>query len=297
MTVQSYQAWCHSGSLWLLTTPDGANLPAGAAKPTSRCWCASMPTTSTSARPGPDGRDLRFTTAAGMAFPIRSSNGTPPRGTASVWVKIPTITGNARQEIKMYWGKADAASESGAGGVFSASNGFTSVFHLAETVQDEVGTVTPVDSGTTVAPGLIGKGRNMAAGSGINCGENITNYPYGSNPFTTECWFRADAIGGSPLYWGRYATRYNGNTGDGNEVGIYIGSPASLYWLSDGPGGAGATTAPSCWPMVSCGRHLCQRHQPDLCQWPTRRQQQRQQHRDVHRAECPDEDRRLARHL
>ena len=45
--------------------------------------------------------------------------------------------------------------------------------------------------------------------------------------------------------WGRYATRYNGNTGDGNEVGIYIGSPASLYWLSDGPGGAGATTAPS----------------------------------------------------
>ena len=30
VTVQSYQAWSHSGSLWLLTTPDGANLPAAA---------------------------------------------------------------------------------------------------------------------------------------------------------------------------------------------------------------------------------------------------------------------------
>jgi len=31
---------------------------------------------------------------------------------ASVRVKIPRIQGNARQELKVYWGKADAASES-----------------------------------------------------------------------------------------------------------------------------------------------------------------------------------------
>ena len=33
---------------------------------------------------------------------------TSGNGTAAVWVKIPQIAGNARQEIKMYWGKADA---------------------------------------------------------------------------------------------------------------------------------------------------------------------------------------------
>jgi hypothetical protein len=245
VTVQSYQSWDYSGSLWLLTTPDGANLPAGASETNFPVLVRLNHDNFTFSQAKPNGEDLRFATAAGMALSYQIEQWDAAAGTASVWVKIPAITGNARQEIRMYWGKADAASESGAANVFSASNGFTSVFHLAETVQDEVGSVTPVDSGTTVVTGLIGKCRNMAAGSGINCGENITNYPYSSNPFTSECWFRADAIGGTPLYWGRYATRYNGNTGDGNEVGIYIGSPASLYWLSDGPGGAGASTAPS----------------------------------------------------
>ena len=62
----------------------------------------------------PNGEDIRFATAAGMALSYQIEQWDAASGTASVWVKIPTITGNARQEIKMYWGKADAASESGA---------------------------------------------------------------------------------------------------------------------------------------------------------------------------------------
>jgi len=64
------------------------------------------------------------------------------------------------------------------------------------------------------------------------------------DPFTFEAWFRADNTDAYVIYYGRYATRLNGKTGDGNEVGVSIGSPSSLGWASDGPGGARAATAP-----------------------------------------------------
>lgn len=68
-----YAGWRHSGVLWILTTPEGADIPAAAAE------------------------------------------------TASIWIRIPKIAGNARQEIKMYWGKADAKSESSGTAVFNAA--------------------------------------------------------------------------------------------------------------------------------------------------------------------------------
>ncbi len=245
VTVQSYEAWAHSASMFILTTPDGANLPAGASETNFPLLVRLNSNNFNFSEAKPDGADLRFTAATGATIPYQIEQWDAANGTASIWVKIPTITGNARQEIKMYWGKADASAKSAGSAVFNATNGYASVIHLDETLADELGTVTPANAGTTSATGLIGKGRHFVTGTGINCGNAITNYPYASNPFTSECWFRADAIGGNPLYWGRYATRYNGNTGDGNEVNIYIGSPASIAWASDGPGGANAATVPA----------------------------------------------------
>ncbi|MEI6605157.1 MAG: DUF2341 domain-containing protein, partial [Verrucomicrobiota bacterium] len=245
VTVRTFAAWQYSASLFILTTPEGANLAAGATEANFPVLVRLNSKNFTFSQAQSDGRDLRFTTSAGSSLSYQIEQWDAIAGTASVWVKIPSISGNARQEIKMYWGKPDALSESNAANVFNATNGFVSVFHLAETVQDELGSVTPVNAGSTVADGLIGKGRHFDAGSGINCGDHIYNYPYASNPFTSECWFRTEIIGGSPLYYGRYATRYNGNTGDGNEVNIAISAPASLGWSSDGPGGATAATVPS----------------------------------------------------
>jgi hypothetical protein len=245
VTVQSYGAWAHSASMFILTTPDGANLPGSAAETNFPLLVRLNSNNFNFAEAKPDGADLRFTIATGATVPYQIEQWDAAGGTASVWVKIPTITGNARQEIRMYWGKSDATAKSDSAAVFNATNGYASVIHLDDSLADELGTVTPVNVGTTPATGLIGKARHFVAGTGINCGNAITNYPYASNPFTSECWFRADAIGGNPLYWGRYATRYNGNTGDGNEVNIYIGSPASIGWASDGPGGATAATVPA----------------------------------------------------
>ena len=87
---------------------------------------------------------------------------------------MPTIKGNARQEIKMYWGKADATSESSGSAVFNESNGYLSVWHMNDPVKDEVGTLESKDTGTTPSAGMIGESRHFPGGKGITCGEKIT---------------------------------------------------------------------------------------------------------------------------
>ncbi|MCY3018133.1 MAG: DUF2341 domain-containing protein, partial [Planctomycetota bacterium] len=194
---------------------------------------------------GQQGEDLRFSSGTGTPLVYQIEEWDAANGTASIWVRIPTIKGNARQEIKLHWGKADAPSESNGAAVFNADNGYASVLHMSEALKDELGAVTPVDAGTTLAAGIIGEGRHFVPGKGVNCGNHITTYPFSDSPFTSEAWFRAEpaAAGSMILYWGRYATRFNGKTGDGNEVAIGIDSPPRLGWGSDGPGGARAGTA------------------------------------------------------
>jgi len=239
-----YQGWQHSGSLYILTTPEGANLPATASEDGFPLIVRLDKDWFDFSQAKVYGEDIRFSTSTGTPLACQVERWDAAKGTASIWVRIPTIKGNERQEIKLYWGKADASSESNGAAVFGADNGYASVLHLDETLKDEVGTIKPVDAGTTVVAGVIGKGRHFVPGKGINGGDHITNYPYSDMPFTSEAWFRAETAGASAFGWGRYATRYNGNTGDGNEVVINIGSPPSFSWGSDGPGGVAAAATP-----------------------------------------------------
>ncbi|MCX6878902.1 MAG: DUF2341 domain-containing protein [Verrucomicrobia bacterium] len=238
-----YPGWQHQGSCFIITTPEGADLPATAAERNFPLLLRLNKDWFDFSQAKPDGADLRVS-AGGRPLPYQIEDWDAANGSASVWVKVPAIKGNAQQEIKLHWGKADAASESNGAAVFNADNGFVTVMHMDETLKDEVGTITPVNAGSTVAGGVIGKGRNLVAGKGINGGDHIRNFPFSNNPFTSEVWFRPEAVGAAVFGWGRYATRFNGNTGDGNEVAINIGSPPSISWGSDGPGGANATTFP-----------------------------------------------------
>ncbi len=239
-----YQGWQHSGALMILTTPEGANLPASAVETDfpllvrlSRDWFDFS-----QAKPGGD--DIRFSSANGTTLAYQIEQWDAAQGTASIWVRIPQIKGNERQSITMHWGKADAASESKGAAVFNAGNGYASVLHMNSAMQDELEALTLKDQGTTTTSGLIGEGRHLARGKGLLGGDHVTNYPFGDGAFTSEAWFRAELAGTTIFYWGRYATRLNGKTGDGNEVGLNIGAPASLGWASDGPGGASAATVP-----------------------------------------------------
>ena len=149
-----------------------------------------------------DGRDIRFTTAAGASLPYQIEQWDNAGGKAAVWVKIPAITGNSAQEIIMYWGKSGVGSLSSGTSVFNSSNGYASVLHMGDTLTDEIGTTTPSNVNTIASNGLIGRSRTFASGQGILGGTSITGLPTGSGPFSTGVWIRSPSSGTDILGWG-----------------------------------------------------------------------------------------------
>ena len=203
MAAVKYKGWKHSGSMFLLTTPEGANLPASAAEDNfpvivrlSKDWFNFS-----EAKAG--GEDIRFATSTGVPMAYQIDQWNPAAGMASVWVRVPTIKGNARQEIKMYWGRAGAKSESRGPAVFNKSNGYLSVWHMNDPVQDDVGTVESTDLDTTSSSGMIGLGRHFDGGKGIFCGDKITKYPFASSPHTTEAWVKAEKMNSTVVAWNK----------------------------------------------------------------------------------------------
>jgi hypothetical protein len=196
------QGWRYSGSVYILTTPEGADLPATASEKDFPLLVRLHRDYFDFRQAKPGGEDIRFSTSEAAPLAYQVEEWDAANGAASVWVRIPVIKGGARQEIRLHWGKADAASESSGAAVFSESNGYLGVWHMNEPVKDDVGTLDAKDTGTTLAPGIIGKSRHFGAGKGINGGENITAFPSGSGPHSSEAWFRAEKPNATVLGWG-----------------------------------------------------------------------------------------------
>lgn len=196
-----YPDWVHSGTVYILTTPEGANLPAASSVESFPLLLRLTAATFDFGQAKANGEDLRF-----------SENGTPlayqiedwdaQNGEASIWVRIPRITGNAQQAIQLHWGKPNATSESNGAAVFNATNGYLSVWHMDTTNSDTVGTLTAKDTGTTPSTGMIGSSRHFPGGKGMNCGEALTVLPQGSSPHSTAVWFRPQKTGVNVVAWG-----------------------------------------------------------------------------------------------
>jgi hypothetical protein len=214
----SFQDWKHSGSMWMLTTPDGADLPADARVEQFPVLVRLHRDFFDFTQAKPNGEDLRFTSSTGERLAFQIEEWDAAKGVASVWVRVPLITGNSRQEIKLHWGNANAASESDGKAVFNESNGYLSVWHMNDPVRDDTGTLTSTDTGTTATAGVIGAARHFADRKGVFCGDMIPNYPIGSNPHSTEAWFRAEKPNGRVLAWGN-------EHGQGKVVMHYMSPP------------------------------------------------------------------------
>ncbi|OYV04001.1 MAG: hypothetical protein CFE26_19215, partial [Verrucomicrobiales bacterium VVV1] len=197
-----YPGWRHSGTLHLLTTPDGANLPASASLTDFPVLVRLHKDWFNFDEAKPDGSDLRVSTATGEPLSYQIEEWDAGKGTASVWVRVPGIKGNAVQPLKLHWGKAEAVSESNPKAVFNPSNGHLSVWHMSNPVVDDVGATDSKDQGTTATGGIVGQARHLAGGQGIFGGDKITTYPSGTGPMTTEAWFRAEQTNGTVLAWG-----------------------------------------------------------------------------------------------
>jgi Concanavalin A-like lectin/glucanases superfamily/Domain of unknown function (DUF2341)/Carbohydrate esterase, sialic acid-specific acetylesterase len=206
------------GEITILTTPEGADLPAGVV-------VEEFPLLVRLHRDGFDfsRTGIHFTDAAGKPLAHQIDDWDAAGGSAAIWVRIPQIEGNARQTIRMHWGDPAAVSKSGGKAVFDAANGYLSVWHLGETVEDEVGTLVSKDSGTTVSAGRIGKARTFPGGKGVFCGEDITGYPAGNESHSTEAWFRATVPNVTLIGWG------NEPGGRGTKVRMQLRSPPHLH--------------------------------------------------------------------
>ena len=216
-TFGQYTGWKSSGSLHILTTPQGADLPGGAQVRDFPLLVRLDKNWFDFSQVQPKGEDVRFSAHDDKPLAYEIEQWDAAAGTASIWVRIPLIKGNASQAIRMYWGKADAASESNGKAVFNASNGYVTVWHLNGEAKDSTGAFTAKDTGTTSAPGIIGNSRRFPGGKGLNCGESLTVLPQGSGSSTSEVWVRATRPNGRVIAWGNEKAQ--------GKVTMYFASP------------------------------------------------------------------------
>ena len=201
-----YAGWQKSGFFHILTTPEGANLPASAAEKDFPLLVRLTKEWFDFSQAKADGADIRFLSAAGapLAYEIQEWDAT--HGSASIWVRIPTIQGNANQMVRMFWGNPAASSESNGKAVFNESNGYCAVLHLNGDIQDSTGSIKPANHGAKPTTGVTGRqAMNLVPKSDIAAAD-ITNFPAGKNPgFSGEIWFRPRSLEGGwtmPLAWG-----------------------------------------------------------------------------------------------
>ena len=197
-----YSEWMHSGSMFVLTTPEGADLPGSASVENFPLLVRLHKDFFDFSQANSNGDDLRFSSGNGDQLAYQIEDWNAKAGHASVWVRVPKIQGNSRQELKLYWGNANAKSESDGKAVFNASNGYLSVWHMTDTTTDEAGTLQTKDTGTTSTAGVISQARRFSGQKGLFGGDKIPNYPSGSSSHTTEAWFRAEQPNGTVLAWG-----------------------------------------------------------------------------------------------
>ena len=202
MGLPPYGAWAHTGSLFILTTPEGGDVPAGVRLEgfplLVRLYKDSFPFN----QARPQGEDVRFSSRGDQPLPYQIEEWNIAAGEASIWVRIPLIQGNEQQELRLHWGNPTVDTASDGKAVFNESNGYLSVWHMGEEARDEVGTLVSKDVGTTACAGLIGQARHLAGGQGLFGGEKISRYPTGSSPHSSEVWMRAEKSNGRPLAWG-----------------------------------------------------------------------------------------------
>jgi hypothetical protein len=214
-----------TASFFLLTTPEGADLPAG-------CELRDFPllvrlnrATFDFNSAQPDGSDLRFFSADGQLLAHQIETWDAQAGAAVVWVRVPLVRGADRQELRLAWGKQDPAAESAS--VFDVSNGFASVWHLGAAVRDEVGTLEMQDVQTQLVAGVIGQARQLSEGQGWFGGEKIPDYPAEGQPHSTSAWFRPERSNCTLIGWG------NEGGGRGSKVRMQLRSPPHLHIDSD----------------------------------------------------------------
>ena len=222
-----YARWTHSGTIYILTTPEGAGLPAAAREDDFPLLVRLDKDFFDFAQARPNGQDVRFAGSNGTPLAYEIEQWDKARGTASIWVRIPEIRGNARQAIRVYWGNSSAASESNGEKVFTTKAAFAGVWHLGADFEDSTANnLDGFNHGSINAPAIIGDGQALSKEKTIYCAEDV--------PF-------------SGMGYGKVACLPAGNQDRSMSAWINPTSYESTHWTTPAVGGWG----------VQRGRELC----------------------------------------
>jgi hypothetical protein len=226
-TPDSLSKWKHRGSVFTITTPEGADLADSVELEQFPLLIRLHRDWFVFSQAQPDGRDLRFALADDTILSMQIDQWNPEAGEASIWVRMPLIRGNAQQELKVFWGNASAEPVSDGKAVFNETNGYLGVWHMNDVSHDETQRLKSIERGMSTAKGVIGASKHLAGGEGIFGGENILDYPTGDATHSTEAWFRAEKPNSTIIGWG------NEGGGRGSKVRMQLRSPPHIHIDSD----------------------------------------------------------------
>ena len=177
--VAQYGDWKHSGLMYIITTPEGANLPEAALEKNFPLLVRLNEDFFNFSQAKSDGADIRFS-SNGAPLQYQIERWDAAAGNAEIWVRIPTIRGNEQQAIRMHWGHGKVSSESHGEQVFQTTEGFAAVWHLGDTLKDATSNhldgFNKPEKPTTNATGIIGDAQEF----GVN--KCLVIRPRGSQP-------------------------------------------------------------------------------------------------------------------
>jgi len=208
-TAAQYGDWKHSGSMYILTTSDGANLPASALEKDFPLLVRLNQDHFDFTQAKSLGEDIRFS-ADGKPLAYQIERWDAAGGNADVWVRIPTIKGDDQQAIRMHWGNDKVASESNGEGVFPTTKGFAGVWHLGDNLEDATSNnldgFNRPDKPTNNTTGMIGDAQEFGVNKflvirppGTNPDRRVTCMPSGNADRTMSAWVNPRSFEG--LNW------------------------------------------------------------------------------------------------
>ena len=203
------------------------------------------------------GADIRFTDADGLvplAYEIESWSAS----SAAIWVRVPSVAGNANTEIRLYWDRDDAPNASDPESVFG-DNDFLGVWHMgtasgaaARVNAAKPGTNDAIPSGDNAATmnpsaGIIGMSdslRSQDAGKEVDDHFSMGQITFPDSQITISLWMNLPAPQ-KFVNWTHFFTHGNTNLDDN----IWLGRESNTNNLrargahgGEESGNAGSTT-------------------------------------------------------
>ena len=201
-----YGEWKHSGSIYVVTTPAGADLPASAVEKDFPLLVRLNRDYFDFSQAKPRGEDIRFS-ANGKPLTYQIERWNAAGGNAALWVRIPTIKGNDQQAIKMHWGNEKVSGESNGERVFQTLEGFAGVWHLGDNLEDYTSNnldgFNRSDKPTTNIAGIIGDAQEFGVNKllvirppGAKPDRRVSCMPSGNADRTMSAWVNPTSFEG-----------------------------------------------------------------------------------------------------